>query len=76
MAVLASHRFSTIRMADRILMFHQGSLIEKGTRRKSVAMNGRYAEIFNASTGVSVAAPVLADDVRATVASFALGGKI
>jgi ATP-binding cassette, subfamily B, bacterial len=46
MAVLISHRFSTVRMADRILVLADGKLIEQGTHRQLVALGGRYAELF------------------------------
>lgn len=46
MAVLISHRFSTVRMAHRILVLDQGQLIEEGTHEELLALNGRYAELF------------------------------
>jgi ATP-binding cassette subfamily B protein len=46
MAVLISHRFSTVRMADRILVLAGGELVEQGTHQKLVALGGRYAELF------------------------------
>jgi ATP-binding cassette subfamily B protein len=46
MAVLISHRFSTVRMADRILVLADGELAEQGTHRQLVALGGRYAELF------------------------------
>ena len=46
MAVLISHRFSTVRMADRILVLADGELIEQGTHQQLVALGGRYAELF------------------------------
>jgi ATP-binding cassette subfamily B protein len=46
MAVLISHRFSTVRMADRILVLADGQLVEQGTHRQLVALGGRYAELF------------------------------
>lgn len=46
MAVLISHRFSTVRMAHRILVLDQGQLIEEGTHEELLALGGRYAELF------------------------------
>ncbi|HEY1243014.1 MAG TPA: ABC transporter ATP-binding protein [Bryobacteraceae bacterium] len=46
MAVLISHRFSTVRMADRILVLAEGTIQEQGTHQQLVALGGRYAELF------------------------------
>lgn len=47
MAVLISHRFSTVRMADRILVLEKGQLIELGSHEELLEMGGRYAELFH-----------------------------
>ncbi len=45
-AVLISHRFSTVRMADRILLLGNGELLEIGSHEELLEKNGRYAELF------------------------------
>ncbi|KER10953.1 MAG: ABC transporter ATP-binding protein [[Candidatus Thermochlorobacteriaceae] bacterium GBChlB] len=45
-AVLISHRFSTVRMADRILVLENGELLEIGSHAELLTKNGRYAELF------------------------------
>ncbi len=46
MALLISHRFSTVRMADRIVVLSGGRLIEEGTHQQLMAANGVYAGMF------------------------------
>ncbi len=45
-AVLISHRFSSVRMADRILVLGQGRVEAQGTHEELLAEGGRYAELF------------------------------
>ncbi|HWD80043.1 MAG TPA: ABC transporter ATP-binding protein [Kribbella sp.] len=44
--VLVSHRFSTVRMADLIVVMHRGRIEEFGTHEDLLAAGGRYAELF------------------------------
>ncbi len=46
-AVLISHRFSTVRMADRILVLQNGGVLEIGSHDELLAKDGKYAELFN-----------------------------
>ena len=41
-----SHRFSTVRMADRILVLKGGELVEQGTHEALVSLGGLYSELF------------------------------
>ncbi len=45
-AVIISHRFSTVRMADRILVLEKGQVQEIGTHAQLLEKEGRYAELF------------------------------
>ena len=47
MAIFISHRFSTTRQADRILVLQDGVLIEQGTHRELMHHGGTYAQLFN-----------------------------
>lgn len=44
--IFISHRLSTTRDADRIYMFENGEIIEQGTHRELMALNGQYAKMF------------------------------
>jgi ATP-binding cassette subfamily B protein len=46
MALFISHRFSTVRMADRIVVLENGNIAEEGTHENLTRMGGRYAELF------------------------------
>jgi len=47
MAILISHRFSTVRMADRIIVLDRGRIREEGSHETLVASGGRYAHLFS-----------------------------
>ena len=47
-AVLISHRFSTVLLADHIYVFDRGKIIEHGTHKELMALSGHYAEMFRA----------------------------
>ena len=46
MAVLISHRFSTVRMADRIIVLRDGKVEEQGSHEELIAKSGLYEELF------------------------------
>ena len=45
-AILVSHRVSTVRTADQILVLDEGAIVERGTHDQLVARNGLYAELY------------------------------
>ncbi len=45
--IIISHRFSTVRNADRILVLDEGKIIEEGNHEKLMSKKGLYAELFN-----------------------------
>ncbi len=46
MTILISHRFSTVRAADQIVVIHDGRIVERGDHDKLLAENGTYAQLF------------------------------
>ena len=47
MVVLISHRFSTVRMADKIVVMAGGEILEEGSHEELVRLGGRYARLFS-----------------------------
>ena len=47
MVFLISHRFSTVRMADKIVVIEHGEVLETGTHEELLRANGRYATLFS-----------------------------
>ncbi|MEA1969413.1 MAG: hypothetical protein U9N77_14495, partial [Thermodesulfobacteriota bacterium] len=45
-ALIISHRFSTVKMADRILLLQDGKIIENGSHDELMKIDGKYADLF------------------------------
>ena len=45
-ALLISHRFSTVRMADRIVVLENGRIAEQGSHQQLISLGGRYSVMF------------------------------
>jgi ATP-binding cassette subfamily B protein len=54
-ALFISHRFSTVRGADRIYVLEAGEVVEEGSHDDLIALNGRYAELFRLQSAAFVA---------------------
>ncbi|HSR23714.1 MAG TPA: ABC transporter ATP-binding protein, partial [Candidatus Eisenbacteria bacterium] len=57
-AVYISHRFSTVRQADRILFFERGRLVEEGSHEELMALAGRYARLFTMQASAYTGEPI------------------
>ena len=57
-AIYISHRFSTVRQADRILFLEHGRLVEDGTHQELMRLAGRYAALFNMQASAYTGDPV------------------
>lgn len=55
--LLISHRFSSVRSADRIYVLHAGRVVESGTHTELMALGGRYAEMFSVQAAAYVDLP-------------------
>lgn len=61
-ALYISHRFSTVRMADRILMLQEGELIEQGTHEQLMALGGQYAHLFTLQAAAYLSDPAVGEE--------------
>jgi ATP-binding cassette, subfamily B, bacterial len=70
-AVYISHRFSTVRRADRILFLEHGRLVEQGTHEQLIRLNGRYARLFRLQAAAYTGEDVLPEDADLDIAPTA-----
>jgi ATP-binding cassette subfamily B protein len=62
-AVYISHRFSTVRRADRIIFLEHGRLIEEGTHQELMRMDGRYARLFRMQAAAYTGEDVVPEEI-------------
>ena len=70
-AVYISHRFSTVRRADRILFLEHGQLVEQGTHEQLMRLSGRYARLFRLQAAAYTGEDVVPEDVDLDIAPSA-----
>jgi ATP-binding cassette, subfamily B, bacterial len=70
-AVYISHRFSTVRRADRILFLEHGRLVEQGTHEQLMRIGGRYARLFRLQAAAYTGEEVLPEEVDLDIAPSA-----
>jgi ATP-binding cassette subfamily B protein len=70
-AVYISHRFSTVRRADRIVFLEHGRLVEEGTHEQLMRLNGRYARLFRLQAAAYTGEDVLPEDIELDIAPTA-----
>ena len=70
-AVYISHRFSTVRRADRIIFLEHGRLVEQGTHEQLMRLNGRYARLFRLQASAYTGEDILPEDVELDIAPTA-----
>jgi ATP-binding cassette subfamily B protein len=61
-AVYISHRFSTVRRADRILFLEHGQLVEQGTHEQLMRLGGRYARLFRLQASAYTGEEILPEE--------------
>src|SRR5256884_1305036 len=70
-AVYISHRFSTVRRADRILFLEHGRLVEQGTHEQLMRLGGRYARLFRLQAAAYTGEDVVPEEVDLDIAPSA-----
>jgi ATP-binding cassette subfamily B protein len=62
-AVYISHRFSTVRRADRIVFLEHGRLVEEGTHAELMKLNGRYARLFRMQASAYTGEDIVPEEI-------------
>ena len=52
--IFISHRLSTTRIADRIIMLENGRVVEEGTHDELLELNGKYAQMWHVQAGAYI----------------------
>ena len=53
--IFISHRLSTTRLADRIIMLENGQIVEQGSHEELLQQNGKYAQMWKVQAGAYIA---------------------
>ncbi|HEV2028034.1 MAG TPA: ABC transporter ATP-binding protein [Candidatus Dormibacteraeota bacterium] len=67
-AVYISHRFSTVRRADRIIFLENGRLAEEGTHEELMRLDGRYARLFRMQAAAYTGEDILPEEITSPLA--------
>ena len=71
--VIVAHRLATVRNADLIYVMQRGQIVERGTHRELLALNGRYAALWRAQIGSDVALAERDDEITR---NYRVGGRM
>jgi ATP-binding cassette subfamily B protein len=75
-AVYISHRFSTVRRADRIVFLEHGRLVEEGTHEELMRLDGRYARLFRMQAAAYTGEEILPEEPIPGEVARAAGGAL
>jgi ATP-binding cassette, subfamily B, bacterial len=75
-AVYISHRFSTVRRADRIIFLEHGRLVEEGTHEELMRLDGRYARLFRMQAAAYTGEEILPEEPLAGEVARTAGGSL
>jgi len=60
--LIIAHRFTTVRLADRIVVLHRGQIVEHGTHLELLARGSRYARLYRLQSSTQPDRPAMAKE--------------